>query len=156
MDFPDKRIYIVAAPFFPGLAGLRIVGIGERIGEYLALNFVGVKIIVKMNPVYLIVLHHFSHDFRKLLPDFRDSRVVIIAVAIRQHPVGMKVIVVVPGQREGIGSHGGTVGVEPGVEVHPPAVRLGDHPFQGVGIGIRGHALFPAEVARPGGLFRRV
>ena len=84
----------------------------------------GVKIIVHVNPVHVVAACHIEYDARDIRPDIRETRVEHLETSDREYPPGM-----LDGHMRGVyevlsDRVDSPVGVEPGVQLHAPLVRL--------------------------------
>ena len=108
-----------------------------------------------MDGIYIIAVHDVAHDVADILARLGIARIEIELVAVLHEQLG--VFVIGMSRRKGRRSLGlGTVGINPGMQLHTSLVTLGHHELEGVPHGRGRLSLHAGQETAPRLVGRRV
>jgi len=151
-----EEIYVVPSPAVNACKIFPIDFIGPAVWQGLTILGVGIKIIVKMNSIYIVIADHFHDHPQQIVPDGWNPGIEIDPFSILEGPLGMFVDDILGAYTAESLVGDGAKRIHPGVKFHVALVALFDHEFQGIIVRARCEALGPTDKLRPGSKARLV
>ena len=148
IELSDKLVDIVAAPV---VAVGKAIGVGLEvgsIGDGDTSDGIGIEIVVDMQSVDIVALQNVAHHIADIVAVLLQRRVEQRQPVVLEATLGMALYHVV-------GSIGvghlrlGTIGIDPRVQFHAALVALGNHPSQGVPVGLGSLSLLTGQIVAP-------
>ena len=148
MEVTDEGIDIGTTPV-ASVHALTIACVGGIVGDGHASLGVGVEVVIDVQSVHVVAAEDVACHMADVGTVLRDAGVEDHQTAVLETAFGVTHGIVLGGQGRGT-CRLGTVGVDPGMDLHATLVALFHHPGQGIPVGVRGKSLLPGEVAAPG------
>ena len=144
----DEGIDVVTPPFTDVAETIAVALESSLVGDGHACHGIGVEIVVDMEPVDVVAADDVGHYLTDVTVVLGQARVEENQSVVLKEAVGILHIGVHHGQLGGA-LRLGPERVDPGVQLHAPAVTLLNHPLQGVPIGVGSLALLPCQETAP-------
>ena len=149
VELLDEEVDVVAAPVTTVAYAIVVGVILGIVGDGLTGCGIGIEIVVHVDAIHVVTADDVLGYSTDIVAVLGNARIKDGEPVVRKATLGMLYGDVVGGQHRGaLGL--GTVGIDPGVELHTAGVTLLNHPLQGVPIGLGCPTLLTCQETAPG------